>query len=222
MSRTPPAVVIAVKRLAAAKTRLSPVFSAPDREQLVLAMLVDTAGAAAAVLGASAVTVVTPDALVATTATELGISAITDPTPPGHSDPLNNALAVAIAEITARTKGEELIVLQGDLPALRPAEFAEALDQARAHPRSFVADRHGTGTAVLFSLGVPCLPRFGAGSADRHRRSGAVELSGQWPGLRCDIDTPDDLQAAAEFGLGPATLGVTNRTPSRRWIANPR
>ncbi len=35
-------LVIAVKRLTAAKTRLAPVFSAATRESVVLAMLIDT------------------------------------------------------------------------------------------------------------------------------------------------------------------------------------
>ncbi|HEY1838827.1 MAG TPA: 2-phospho-L-lactate guanylyltransferase, partial [Mycobacterium sp.] len=35
-------LIVAVKRLAAAKTRLAPMFSASRRESIVLAMLVDT------------------------------------------------------------------------------------------------------------------------------------------------------------------------------------
>ncbi|MDT5331365.1 MAG: 2-phospho-L-lactate/phosphoenolpyruvate guanylyltransferase, partial [Mycobacterium sp.] len=42
-------LVIAVKRLTAAKTRLAPVFSAATRESVVLAMLIDTISAALAV-----------------------------------------------------------------------------------------------------------------------------------------------------------------------------
>ena len=42
-------LIVAVKRLAAAKTRLAPVFSAATREKVVLAMLVDTLTAAARV-----------------------------------------------------------------------------------------------------------------------------------------------------------------------------
>ena len=42
-------LVIAVKRLTAAKTRLAPVLSATARENVVLAMLVDTIRAAMAV-----------------------------------------------------------------------------------------------------------------------------------------------------------------------------
>ena len=99
-------------------------------------------------------------------------------------------------------------MLQGDLPALQTRELAEALSPARAHRRSFVADRHGSGTSALFAFGVPLDPRFGADSAHRHRESGAVELTGAWPGLRCDIDTPDDLLAATALGLGAATTSA--------------
>ncbi len=54
-------LVIAVKRLAAAKTRLAPVFSAATRGNVVLAMLIDTITAASAVSAVRAITVVTPD-----------------------------------------------------------------------------------------------------------------------------------------------------------------
>ena len=31
------------------------------------------------------------------------------------------------------------------------------------------------------------------------------ELTGPWPGLRCDIDTPADLAVARRLGVGAAT-----------------
>ena len=55
------ALIIAVKRLTAAKTRLAPVFSARTRETVVLAMLVDTLTAASGVGSVGSITVVTPD-----------------------------------------------------------------------------------------------------------------------------------------------------------------
>jgi 2-phospho-L-lactate guanylyltransferase len=55
------------------------------------------------------------------------------------------------------------------------------------------------------AFGVPLDPMFGAGSAQRHRQGGAVELTGDWPGLRCDIDTPHDLADARLLGVGAAT-----------------
>lgn len=196
-------LVIAVKRLTAAKTRLAPAFSAATRGGVVLAMLVDTIAAAAAVDAVRSVIVVTPDTDAAAAAGRLGALTLADPTPEGHPDPLNSALAAA--EAMARRSTANVVALQGDLPALRSGELAEAIAVARQHPRSFVADRHGSGTAALLSFGVPLAPLFGADSAARHRRSGAVELTGGWPGLRCDIDTAEDLRAAQDLGVGPAT-----------------
>lgn len=203
-------VVIAVKRLSAAKTRLAPIFSAATREAVVLAMLVDTITAASSV---APVTVVTPDDTAAEAARQLGAGVLIDPTPAGHPDPLNNAITAAEAEL--RTAASNIVVLQGDLPALQPQELAEALTLARGYQRSFVGDRHGTGTSALFAFGTALAPRFGSDSAARHRHSGAIELTGAWPGLRCDIDTPDDLQAARRLGVGNATGRTLGRHVSR-------
>jgi len=46
---------------------------------------------------------------------------------------------------------------------------------------------------------------FGVGSAEAHRASGAIELIGDWPSLRCDVDTEADLAVAAQLGLGART-----------------
>lgn len=194
-------LIIAVKRLTDAKSRLAPAFGAPAREALVLAMLVDTLTAAAAVPALSLITVVTPDERAADVARKFGAQVVVDTTPAGHSAPLNHAISHAESTLTV----PNIVVLPGDLPALRPTELAEAIDAARSQSRSFIADRQQTGTTALLAFGVPLHPRFGPGSRTRHRRSGAVELTGAWPGLRCDIDTPDDLTVSRTLGLGPAT-----------------
>jgi 2-phospho-L-lactate/phosphoenolpyruvate guanylyltransferase len=202
-------LVIAVKRLGAAKTRLAPVFSAATRENVVLAMLVDTITAASAVAALRAITVVTPDDDAAAAARELGARVLVDTTPEGHHNPLNNAIAAA--EASVREETPNIVALQGDLPALQPQELAEAIAAAREYRRSFVGDRHGTGTSALFAFGVALDPHFGPDSAQRHRHSGAIELTGAWPGLRCDIDTPDDLLVARRLGVGAATTQAIGR-----------
>ena len=196
-------LIIAVKRLAAAKTRLAPVFSARTRANVVLAMLLDTLAAASGVDSLHSVTVITPDDAAGAAAAELGAEVLPDPTPEGHPDPLNNAISAA--EHVVAKSVPNLIVVQGDLPALQPQELAEAIAAARDHRRSFVADRLGSGTTALCAFGVALDPRFGPDSAARHRRSGAIELTGAWPGLRCDIDTPGDLAVARRLGVGAAT-----------------
>ena len=199
-------LIIAVKRLGAAKTRLAPLFDDRTREQVVLAMLTDTVTAAARVPAVQSVTVITPDpaaAGVAALAAELGVRVLADPTPAGHADPLNNAIRTAAGALGGATPN--IAALQGDLPALHPDELAQTITAARGYPRSFVADRHGTGTSALFAFGVPLDPRVGTNSAGSHRNSGAIELTAAWPGLRCDIDTPDDLETARQLELGDAT-----------------
>ncbi|MCV7228629.1 2-phospho-L-lactate guanylyltransferase [Mycolicibacterium komossense] len=208
------ALIIAVKKLGIAKTRLAPVFSAETRERVVLAMLVDTITAASRVATLQSITVVTPDQDAAAAVTELGAQVLLDPTPEGHPNPLNNAIGAAETALLPMTPN--IVVLQGDLPALQTRELAEAISAARAFPRSFVSDRHGTGTSALFAFGSPLNPLFGADSAVRHGHSGAFELTGAWPGLRCDIDTPADLQIARRLGLGSATRRTTDRALGRR------
>lgn len=197
------ALIIAVKRLAAAKTRLAPVFSARTRESVVLAMLMDTLTAAGRIRSLGSITVVTPDDAAAAAALDLGADVLADPTPEGHPDPLNNAIATA--ERAVASSFVNIVALQGDLPALQTQELNEAIAAARQHRRSFVADRLATGTAALFAFGCPLDPRFGSDSSARHRSSGAIELTGAWPGLRCDVDTPTDLAAARRLGVGAAT-----------------
>jgi len=197
------ALIVAVKRLAAAKTRLAPVFSARTRENVVLAMLQDTLTAAARVRSLRSITVVTPDEAAAAAAADLGAEVLSDPTPEGHHDPLNHAISAA--ERAVSDGCANLVVLQGDLPALQTQELDEAIAAARHHRRSFVADRLGTGTSALCAFGIALDPQFGSDSSARHRRSGAIELTGAWPGLRCDVDTPADLAAARRLGIGPAT-----------------
>jgi 2-phospho-L-lactate guanylyltransferase len=208
-------LIIAIKRLDAAKTRLAPMFTAVTRAAIVQAMLADTLVAALSVPAVDGVTVISPDPVVLAGALTLGAHALADPTPARHPDPLNNAILAA--EATLQPRSPNLIVLQGDLPALHSRELASALSAARVHPRSFVSDQYGTGTVALFAFGVKLNPAFGHGSAGRHSRSGAAELTGRWPGLRCDVDLCADMTTAVRLGVGPATrntLGQLDTQPS--------
>ena len=184
--------MLPVKTFPAAKTRLLSASTSPAAHgRLVEAVRADTLAAAQAADGVARVLVVTdregmPDALVQVR--------------PG----LNPGLTEAAALAAQAWPEDGVAALVGDLPALRPAELAAALAAAAAHARSFVPDADGTGTTLLaVHPGVALEPAFGVDSAARHR-AGAVALDAG-PGLRRDVDTAADLQAAAELGLGPAT-----------------
>ncbi|MEE2034445.1 2-phospho-L-lactate guanylyltransferase [Rhodococcus chondri] len=209
-------VLIPVKALGLAKSRLAHVLEPEIRADLVLAMLRDTLDATLA-SGDLDVTIVTSDPHAAAVASACGARVFPDPGPPGAgstgAERLNAALNAAAAHVRHRTPGIGLIALQADLPALRPHELVSALDDARQVGRAIVEDHTGLGTTAL----LHCVPHeplhamFGADSARRHVESGARALTGDLPGLRLDVDTVADLEAAARLGTGPATASVLVR-----------
>lgn len=200
--------LMAVKHIDRAKSRLASVLSTEQRAQLVLAMFTDTVVAATAVPELLSLTVVTPDPLVAARARELGAHVLGEPA--AGVDPLNTALAAGAADVRDRYGPTHLLALQADLPALRAAELADVLTVAPIGARSVVIDHTGTGTAALLvrDTAVRLSPRFGADSARAHRDAGAVPLSGHWPGLRCDVDTPEDLETVRALGVGEFTTST--------------
>jgi 2-phospho-L-lactate/phosphoenolpyruvate guanylyltransferase len=216
-------VIVPAKRLAAAKTRLRDALGAgggPDaardraHEALVLAMTLDTVAAALASPVVGRVVVVSADASPGDEVALLGAELLLDVPDAG----LNPALAYAAAQVR-RTgiRGMEpgVAALPADLPALRADELTEALRRAeevahahgpRALVRSFVADAAGTGTVLLAAPpGAVLEPCFGPDSAAAHEASGAMPLTGAWPSLRRDVDTPADLEEALGLGVGART-----------------
>lgn len=126
------------------------------------------------------------------------------------ADPGDGLLAAVAAGLAALPAGAPSAVLLGDLPALRPVELDDALTAAARHERAFVPDAEGSGTALIVArAGVPHAPGFGADSAARHRAAGYVELSlPAGSGLRRDVDTLEQLRAAASLALGPRTRAL--------------
>jgi 2-phospho-L-lactate/phosphoenolpyruvate guanylyltransferase len=194
--------VIPVKRLDAAKSRLRGAVPAPRHPDLALAMVRDTATAVLAGALVGELIVVTDDPRVRSELSGLGARMVPDR--PGAD--LNGAMRYGADEVAGLTRHRA--VLAGDLPALRPEQLDEAL-AAAAYGRSFVADAAGTGTVLLgVPPGEPLDPRFGIGSATAHARSGARALTGDWPGLRQDVDTPADLATVLALGAGRHTCGL--------------
>jgi 2-phospho-L-lactate guanylyltransferase len=204
------AVVVPVKRLAAAKTRLRDAAAGVPHDELVLALAQDTIGAVLACPLVMEVLVVTDDRAVAAALSRLGARVVPDRPDAG----LNAAIAHG-ATMVARP-GRWVAALTADLPALRPAELTDALRAAEladalraasgASGRGFVPDAAGTGTTMLAAPPGHALdPQFGPDSAARHAASGARPLAGRWPSLHRDVDTSADLAEAAALGLGPHT-----------------
>lgn len=200
-------LIVPVKRLAVAKSRLAGIVHPLDPDghaALVLAMAADTVAAALAAPTVARVLVVASEPREVAALAELGARVVAD----GAATDLNAALRHGAQLLRAERPGCVVGALQADLPALRPHELAGVIAEARGR-RAYCADRHGTGTSLLLSSsGAPLDPRFGAHSSARHVASGAVELRTPATSVRADVDTADDLAHAGVLGLGPRTRAV--------------
>jgi 2-phospho-L-lactate guanylyltransferase len=203
-------VVVPAKRLSAAKTRLTPLTAALGRpvaaghHELVLALLADTVAAARDSVAVGLVLVVTDDPRAGALVAGLGARTV--------GDEPDSGLNAALAHGALAVGGGPVAALSSDLPALRPGELTAALQAAAAVPRAFVADAEGSGTTLLAVRDGDLAPRFGPGSAAAHAAGGAIPLVGDWPGLRQDVDTPADLEAARRLGVGERTSGFLSAT----------
>ncbi|OLR91594.1 2-phospho-L-lactate guanylyltransferase [Actinokineospora bangkokensis] len=202
-SGRPVDLVVPVKHLDRAKSRLRGAVPGGHRAHLALVGAVVADTVAAATTAARRVLVVCEDPRVVDLLAPTGADCVVEVGLPG----LNAALSFGAAKLRADDPGSVVGALQADLPAVSPADLRSAFDEA-AGRRAFVPDRPGTGTALLLSgAGRRLFPRFGPGSAAAHGAD-AVAVGWGLAGLRCDVDTAEDLAAAVALGVGARTGAV--------------
>ncbi len=207
-------VVIPIKGTTEAKSRLAlepdPVSPVEGRAQLAIAFAADTVAAVFAAKAVAEVIVVTNKGS-APVFERFGAHVVADP-----ASGLNAAIRAGIAVARARRPDSPVAAMTGDLPTVRAADIDSMLELAHAHLLALVADKEGTGTTtILAAAGVELVPRFGVGSAERHRAAGHVELDiPAGSRMRLDVDTADDLVLARAVGLGPRSAALLDPDPS--------
>lgn len=190
-------MLIPLKALPAAKSRLGAGLDPAQHVRVVEAIRADTLSAARAAASVARVVVVTDQPGVFDS----------DAVFVQETAGLNNGLAEAARDAARRWPDDGIAAMVGDLPALRSAELDATLQLAADHRRSFVPDAPGTGTTLLaVTPGTDLSPQFGAGSAGRHRNCAHEIKAG--PSLRADVDTAEDLEAAGNLGFGARTRAV--------------
>ncbi len=196
-------VLIPVRALEGAKSRLGDALDPEERRDLVERLLRETVAAALATPGVDGILVVSPDPQVLDAGASAGAAGVRQTTAG-----LNPGLVEARdAAVTAGA--DRLLILPGDLPGIEPSDIAAILaaaDAAAAPSRVtgrtgpvvvLATDRHGRGTnALLLQPPRVIEPSFGGDSRDAHRRLAATAGAAyaEVPGvLELDLDTPDDL-----------------------------
>lgn len=199
-------IIIPIKHLSAAKTRLACQLGPDKRAGLVLAMLEDLLTTITGI-GHRRIWIVTGDRTVVDTARRFNVSWVPETRARGY----NAAASLGIASVPA---GSDIAILPGDIPLAGSEEIARLIappDASRPTVR-LVPSRDRQGTNGLFmSAKARMEPGFGQGSFEGHcRRAGANRIEPtilEAPGMALDIDTPADLR---DF-RACADTGVTDR-----------
>ena len=176
-------MLVPLKRLTVAKSRLSAALPPPDRANLMRELLARVLSVIDAA-GFRRVTVVTSEPLT-------GVERWDD-----GGLPWNEALAAATAEIVS---AEVVAIVSADLPLLAPHEV-RALVEATPERGIAIARALDGGTNAV-SMRPPGLvrTRFGEpGSAAVHASLGVPSVMVDLPGLAFDVDTPADLERMRE------------------------
>lgn len=190
-------VVVPVKDLGRAKSRLSPALDPVERVDLTLHMLdhVLTTLRKACVEN---VCVVSPDNAVLDIARERGASSLFQ-----ESRGLNPALEEARIW-TIRQGASTLLVLPADLPLLTAPDILALLEESKPGVE-ISPDKARTGTNALLLQPPDALPfAFGPGSFETHcrlaRERGLEVNVRDLPNLAFDLDTAEDLERVESLG----------------------
>lgn len=203
--RTEYGVVVPVKRLAHAKSRLAPLGD-EARIRLVSAFVGDTVEALLACPVVAGVMVVTDEITLVEDLRDLGAMVIPD----GEAGRLNESLVQGAAEVVRRLPGVRPLALCADLPCLDARDLSVVLSRVPPERCAFVADAAGVGTTLYTAPRLEeFAPRFGVESRRAHLAAGAVEIPAHDAvSVTRDVDTPEDLEAALALGVGPRTSWV--------------
>jgi 2-phospho-L-lactate guanylyltransferase len=200
-------LAVPVRRLEDAKTRLGPILSAPERADLMLAMVRDVLDAAIAQPGWET-WVISSDAIVLEAADRAGARAVVEE---------GSTLLGAVRQVeheAMRGGAPRLGVLLADLPWVTAGSLARALEA----PAPVVAVRAASdgGTNLLVRTPPDAIrARFGRDSFQKHlwaaRRARVDAAAAESKHLAFDLDDPDDLDRLLASGRACRALTVCRK-----------
>lgn len=189
-------VVIPVKPLRLAKSRLAKVLSPEQRQRFAEAMFKHVLGVARSVPQITGTLVISRDNRALAVAREFGAKTIQETGTPE----LNNALMRA-TRVVAGWRSDGILILPADLPLVQPEDVSGMLKMGGYNEPSVViaTDRNRDGTNAML-LRPPGIIRYayGPGSFQRHsmlaREAGAEVYEYESERLMQDIDLPEDVE----------------------------
>ena len=188
-------VIVPVKPLQRAKSRLSDVLTPEQRRLLAERMLRHVLQVLRTVPQILGTLVISRDSRVLAIAREYGLRTVQEAGAPE----LNAALGRA-TRVVAEWGGDSVLVLPADLPLLDAADLGELIDSGAETPAVVIAtDESRDGTNALFMRPPGIIDyAYGEGSFTRHctlsRKAGIVPREHNSVFLSLDIDVAADLE----------------------------
>lgn len=200
-------VLIPIKEPARVKTRLSPLLTLTERQQLVWTMFTDVCQAVVQVTKADAVFIVTSFDKAVEHARTSGFDVLIE------SEQLSESASVDWASRQLRERGFDAVMrLPADVPLVRSEDIDNLLGLALTAPASLlVPSLEGTGTNAIIRTPADLFPsRFGPNSLALHKeeaqRVGVEYLVSTNEHIALDIDEPQDIAMFLQQGQGTATF----------------
>jgi 2-phospho-L-lactate guanylyltransferase len=225
-------ILVPIKGLAGAKTRLKPALSVAERACLCRAMFLDVMAALLAFGSPESISILTDDAELESDALATGYSVQLE-----RGEGLNGALRRCAREMS-ELGVPALMIVPADIPAITPDDLSKLAGERRESITLAPAIVDG-GTNLLICAPPDAIEfHFGPHSAARHiaaaRAAGAVLQVVRPPHVIRDIDRPEDLLwllvntrtgAAVEYlkssGIAKRLLNAKTRTDESASIARP-
>ena len=187
-------VIIPVKPLKNAKSRLSPVLLPDQRYELAQAMLRHVLAVTTTVQAVTGALVISRDTKALAIAREMGAKTLQE----GAISNLNPALLRATVVVKS-WRADAVLILPADLPFISPEDIVAMIGLADRPSIVIATDRERDGTNALLVRPPGAIQyEYGPGSYERHRRNAAraglpVALY-ESERMTLDIDVPEDLK----------------------------
>jgi 2-phospho-L-lactate guanylyltransferase len=205
----PVVVLVPVKRLAEAKTRLASALEPAARRALMRGLVEHVLDELAQVVQVQAVYVVTSDGEVDALARRRGVAVLSD-----AGLPWNEGLTHAIDLL--RPRPEAVAFISADLPLLRAHDVETLLAAAPGRGAAIARATDGGTNGLVLRPPDVLVPTFGvAGSAavhaERARADGGEARIVDLAGLANDLDTPEDARRCLESHAGGEPVELLRR-----------
>ncbi|NWF68947.1 MAG: 2-phospho-L-lactate guanylyltransferase [Chloroflexi bacterium] len=188
-------VIIPIKPLKQAKSRLASVITPEQRQQFAQALLRNTLETVQGVPQITGTLVISRDSKALAIAREYKAFTVME-----SGAPELNAALMRAAQVVSGWRADAVLVLPADLPLITREDISAIIDLGRDYRSVVIAtDEHEDGTNALMTRPPGMFAyAYGAGSYQRHmalaRAAGAAVKVYHSERLMLDVDLPEDLE----------------------------